>query len=272
MRDTNHDVLTSCNRCFKQRLKSGVEVAQDNSENGPGCETQAAFERCPQGDCLDLGGDKDTRQRLLRAARDVFAAKGMAATVRDVCALAQANVAAVHYYFGSKETLLAEVLRRFLAETLVIHPMDGGVPPGASVEERLYGFVFAFLCRVLRTPGNSGQLAHILSGAFVRPLPAFEPYARAHRQDVRAVLGPIMEQIIHTAGCTFSPADSAAYEMLGRSIVGQILYYNTNRDELLAQRQGEFTPEELQRVARHITRFSLGGLNHVAEWMECKHD
>jgi AcrR family transcriptional regulator len=230
------------------------------------------LDRCSPGDYLNPDGDRDTRQRLLCAARDVFAAKGMAATVRDVCTLAQANVAAVHYHFGSKETLLAEVLRRFLAQTLAFHPMDGGVPPGASVEERLYGFVFAFMCRVLRTPGNSGQLAQILSGAFVRPLPAFEPCAQAHRQDVRAVLGPIMEQIIHTAGCAFPQADSAAFEMLGRSIVGQILYYNTNRDELLAQRQGEFTSEELRRVARHITRFSLGGLNHVAEWMECKHD
>lgn len=250
----------------------GVDVAQDNTDNGSGCGTQTASDRCPQGNCLNQEGDRDTRHRLLRAARDVFAAKGMAATVRDVCALAQANVAAVHYHFGSKETLLAEVLRRFLAQTLAFHPMDGGVSPGASVEERLYGFVFAFLCRVLRTPGKSGQLAHILSGAFVRPLPAFEPYARAHRQDVRAVLGPIMEQVIHSAGCSIFQEDSAAFERLGRSIVGQILYYNTNRDELLAQRQGEFTPEELQRLARHITRFSLGGLNHVAEWMECKHD
>ena len=53
-----------------------------------------------------------TRQRLLEAAAEVFAAEGFhTATVRQICARAKANVAAIHYHFGSKEELYLELLR-----------------------------------------------------------------------------------------------------------------------------------------------------------------
>ncbi len=46
----------------------------------------------------------ETRQRLIEAVGEVFAERGFrAATVRDICQRAQANVAAVNYYFGDKE-------------------------------------------------------------------------------------------------------------------------------------------------------------------------
>lgn len=52
----------------------------------------------------------DTRQRLLSAACEIFAEKGYrAATVCDLCTVAKANVAAVNYYFGSKQNLYLEV-------------------------------------------------------------------------------------------------------------------------------------------------------------------
>src|SRR4030095_12192205 len=54
----------------------------------------------------------ETRQRLLEAAGEVFAARGFrAATVREICQRAQANLAAVNYHFGDKERLYAAVLQ-----------------------------------------------------------------------------------------------------------------------------------------------------------------
>jgi len=56
--------------------------------------------------------DASTRQRLLDAAAELFAVNGFAATsVREICARAEANVAAINYHFGGKDQLLAEVLR-----------------------------------------------------------------------------------------------------------------------------------------------------------------
>lgn len=53
-----------------------------------------------------------TRQRLIEAAAQVFADHGFeGASVRDICARAEANVAAINYHFGGKEELAAEVMR-----------------------------------------------------------------------------------------------------------------------------------------------------------------
>ncbi|MEP5623318.1 MAG: helix-turn-helix domain-containing protein, partial [Hyphomicrobiales bacterium] len=57
-----------------------------------------------------------TQQRLLKNAERLMAEKGIAATsVREITDAADANVAAVNYYFGSKTELLYELLKiRFI--------------------------------------------------------------------------------------------------------------------------------------------------------------
>ncbi|MFW5802427.1 MAG: TetR/AcrR family transcriptional regulator [Verrucomicrobiota bacterium] len=53
----------------------------------------------------------DTRERILHSAARLFAEGGIhATTVKDICMAADANVAAVNYYFGSKDHLIEEVL------------------------------------------------------------------------------------------------------------------------------------------------------------------
>ena len=95
----------------------------------------------------------ETRERLIAAAGDIFARDGFQrAGVREICTLANANIASVKYYFGNKlglyrETILAGVqslgaqtpfpegsleafLRRFLELTLIRrhnHPYIGSI-------------------------------------------------------------------------------------------------------------------------------------------------
>ncbi|MEL7062020.1 MAG: TetR family transcriptional regulator, partial [Acidobacteriota bacterium] len=53
----------------------------------------------------------DTKERLLAAGAKVFAELGFDdATVRQICAVAGANPAAVNYHFGDKQRFYAEVL------------------------------------------------------------------------------------------------------------------------------------------------------------------
>ena len=49
---------------------------------------------------------EETRHRLLSAAGEIFSEKGyQKSTIREICAKAQANVAAVNYDFGGKKAL-----------------------------------------------------------------------------------------------------------------------------------------------------------------------
>jgi AcrR family transcriptional regulator len=49
---------------------------------------------------------KSTRERVLEAACQIFADKGFHnTTVADICEKAEANIAAVNYHFGDKESL-----------------------------------------------------------------------------------------------------------------------------------------------------------------------
>ena len=56
---------------------------------------------------------KDTKQKILDAAEELFAREGYAATsLRKVTDLAGVNLAGVNYHFGSKEGLLEAVITR----------------------------------------------------------------------------------------------------------------------------------------------------------------
>lgn len=58
-----------------------------------------------------------TKERILSAAEELFARHGFAgASLRQVTAAANVNLAAVNYHFGSKDNLINEVFRRRLDE------------------------------------------------------------------------------------------------------------------------------------------------------------
>lgn len=64
-----------------------------------------------------MSSQTDKRHRILLAAARLFAEKGFERTsVRDICQEAAANVAAVNYYFQSKENLYQEVFRYLFEE------------------------------------------------------------------------------------------------------------------------------------------------------------
>jgi AcrR family transcriptional regulator len=57
--------------------------------------------------------DNETRERILKTAEQLFADKGFnRVTLRELTEAAGANLAAVNYYFGSKDQLLIALVRR----------------------------------------------------------------------------------------------------------------------------------------------------------------
>ena len=91
----------------------------------------------------------DPRERILRAAGQEFAAHGFeAATVRDICAAAGANVAAVNYYFGDKRRLYIESVKHAHEERVRQVPQPDW-SPGTPAAVKLRDFVGNLLERML---------------------------------------------------------------------------------------------------------------------------
>ena len=117
----------------------------------------------------------DTKTSLLDAAEALFAELGIAgASMRAITARAGANLAAVHYHFGSKEGLVREVFRRRL-EPLNRERLDRlGELAAAGRERDVEGIVEAFVAPPLRMIGSEPggrAFAQLLARSVLEPGP-----------------------------------------------------------------------------------------------------
>ena len=81
-----------------------------------------------------------TRVRILEAACELFAAKGYAGTTtQDICAKAEANIAAVNYHFRSKDNLYRDVWAHL--HGLAMARWDGSVGEADTAEGKLRAFI-----------------------------------------------------------------------------------------------------------------------------------
>jgi AcrR family transcriptional regulator len=112
---------------------------------------------------------RDTKERILDAAERLFAAQGFAGTsMRTITADAGANVAAVHYHFGSKEALIEEVFHRRLGplNDERLHRLDAleaQAAGGPSLEQLVDAFIGPAL-RVYGKPECGGPVFTQLLG------------------------------------------------------------------------------------------------------------
>jgi AcrR family transcriptional regulator len=192
-----------------------------------------------------------TREKLLDVAGRIFADRGYrAATIREICIAAGANVAAVNYHFGDKLGLYTEVVQQSLraAELEAIqNALDQLAPPDrilrSVIRVRLRG-----ICRQDRPDWYFRILAHELA----EPTPAL-------RQLINKVGRPVFQRMLELIGGMIGlPADDDKTRLCAISVMGQILVYIFARP-LLAGVWPELkmTAEQIDRIADHIADFSL---------------
>jgi len=201
------------------------------------------------------GKDKapETRQRLLEAAGEVFAQHGFHdATIREICEKAKANVAAINYHFGDKEGLYAAVFD--YARTCAVAQFDELPSPGTPVEERLRVFIRAVLMRFF-DEGRPAWLGKLVAREMIEPSKALDalvngqirPNSERLMAVVREVIGKeIDEQELWR--CTFSIAAQ------------WLFYFHCGQVVKRLNPEQRFGAEELDRLADHITKFSVAAL------------
>jgi AcrR family transcriptional regulator len=196
---------------------------------------------------------QETRTRLLEAAGEVFADAGFrAATVRDICSRAGANVAAVNYYFGDKERLYAEVLR--FAHNCAHERFPTVDDAAQSPQKRLASHIRTFISRMLDT-GRPAWEGKLMAREMVEPTGALDRLVQESMKPTYKVLTDIVRQLLGKA------ADDNIVRDVVFSVVGQCVFYRHGKAiiERLAPPMPA-GPRDVERIADHITRFSLAAI------------
>ncbi|HUC86047.1 MAG TPA: CerR family C-terminal domain-containing protein [Candidatus Acidoferrales bacterium] len=201
----------------------------------------------------------ETRRRLMEAAGEVFAEMGFReATVREICRRAGANVAAVNYHFRDKETLYLEVLRYAQAKALAEYPPLLGVAPDAPPEPRLHAFVKSLLLRIFNKGPNSWH-GKILSREMIEPTAALDSLVEERMRPMAGLLTRIVAEILQC------PLNDERVRLYAFSVVSQCVFYHHCRPVVSRLFPGQPAMDQagIERLADHITRFSLAAMKHL---------
>jgi len=195
-----------------------------------------------------------TRDRLLRAAGEVFAERGFRrATVREICRRAHVNIASVNYYFKSKQDLYADVLEYSWRQALRKYPEEGA-EASADAEERLRRFVHTFLRRIL-DEGRPAWFGKLMAREIVEPTGALDRLIERAIRPLHETLGGIVRELL---GRGASPGEIRRHVC---GILGQCLFYRHGR-HVIARIYPEvrLDAEEIARIAGHIGSAALASL------------
>jgi len=202
----------------------------------------------------------ETHTRILEAAIEVFLEKGFAlATVRDICARAGANVAAVNYHFGSKDALHAAALERIMSECHDQFPMEEGFYPGQPPEESLERFILNILRLNYPDDPAMARRSDLFWMELANPSPALQPLVERFMRPIKDQLERIIRDII-------GESDPETVRLCAGSIVGQIFFHSQNR-QIISQLYPDKTylPHDVARLGEHVFQFSLAGLRALRE-------
>ena len=127
--------------------------------------------------------EEGVKERLMASARPLFAEKGFdRASVRDIAGAAEANPAAVSYYFGGKEGLYRAVLEDAWAE-LERH-FEGLMSEGPEPMEKIGSFVRGLFAFHAANP----FMIRFINREMADPTPCFEAVIVPHVARVAGAL------------------------------------------------------------------------------------
>jgi AcrR family transcriptional regulator len=124
---------------------------------------------------------ENTAARIIDAAERLFIRDGIDATsLRAVTREAGVNVAAIHYYFGSRDELLRAVLDRIVTPVnerrlvLLDHAVAANKGRPLAVDELLRIFLLPDLEAVERLRDRGVEIAHFVARAYAAPSPTLK--------------------------------------------------------------------------------------------------
>ena len=201
---------------------------------------------------------QETRLRLISAASDAFAEKGLSsARIVDICRQAEANVAAVNDHFGGKDALYVEVWRTLCDEAQRLYPPTGTVEADAPLAERLYAHVLVMLRR-MTDRGRLGRLHKLREHERANPTGLADDVIREHMEPGLLVLQALVKEAL---------GQEAADERIRMTTMGIVNQCRglIGRSRLTSRLLSgdDLGRADIEGVARHIAAFSIGGMERI---------
>jgi TetR/AcrR family transcriptional regulator, regulator of cefoperazone and chloramphenicol sensitivity len=193
-----------------------------------------------------------TRAALVRAALELFGAKGFEATsTREIAARANANIAAIAYHFGGKDGLRAACADFVVATIGQIFASAGGdanaieTPTPAGARDAL-ARIGAGLIDAIIVRSEARAIVRFVMREMFEPSAAFERLYGA--------IGPM-----HARACalwsraTGAPAESETTRLAVFSLIGQVIYFRLARPAVLRRMEwSDIGPAEGAAIERVV--------------------
>ncbi len=204
---------------------------------------------------------------VLEAAGEVFADLGYrAATVRQICEKAGANIAAVNYYFGDKEGLYLAVLRSVPDAQAEKYPSRSGLSDGATAEQQLRVYVHSLLHRVFDA-GRPGWHAKIIAREMVEPTRALDSLLEEVARPLHLELASIVRLLL---GATATDENVRFARSASWASAFTTITLAPSSTRLYPEQK--YGAEDVARLVEHISEFSLAALREFARRKQAQGD
>ncbi len=193
------------------------------------------------------------------AAGEVFAACGFRqATVREICRRARANLAAVNYHFRDKEGLYIAVLEDAHRRALEKYPLDSPDYQALPAAGRLRVFIHHTVFKLF-DEDISAHRFKLVAWEMIEPTAALDSLVANIIRPLEQRLHAIIRELLGPG------ATDEQVRFCELSIIGQCLHHRHAQAVILRLfPEQQYDPENLRKLADHITKFSLHALQGLA--------
>ena len=204
----------------------------------------------------DANNANCAKNRILLAAGRIFAEKGFrCSTVREICDVADVNIASVNYYFGDKKNLYQETL--LLAREMGANQFP--TPDFSAVRapnDRLQSVILLLLNRLVGSHDEPWPVKLLMS-EILDPSPAAKPLIDGYIGPFLKMVFATVEEMVDDSVC------ESKIHQLSFSVISQCVWYRFAGDinRMVISEEQYSSNFSVNGLAKQIYDFSLAGIN-----------
>ncbi len=200
---------------------------------------------------------KDSKEKLIKVATKIFAEKGYeAASTRDICSLAGANISAIAYYFKNKHGLYQEILCRivkeinqyFIDDVKEYEKQKVSLKNPELSKTYLKNFIHKFM-RVICLPQLPKDMAYIYLYEYINPSDSFHIFG----EGLNDVYMPIVQNLILDANNGKMSEEDASLTTI--MLFSQIFNAVIRKESILKYMHWkQYSESEIEKICEIIDR------------------